>query len=251
MSIDRKKMIERVRKLLNLADKSRNNSVHEAEAAFKRAQKLIQKFGLRADEIEFEQDREFLALERFKKFEWNCGKSILFGWERIVASAVATATGTRVIFSRTYDRNLGKTVRVAVFVGHQNDGPVALAMMPAALDMARQAAKAYAKEHGFKVHTRLGKDFLLGFAQGLDDRAYADAQAHKKKAKTGGGSKALIVVDKAKQTSVAVKKFFPRLVNGPKLTMRYSGARSAGYKQGNTRTLGGNAVTGGSRRLKS
>lgn len=240
---ERKAMIERVKKLLALGDKERNPSEAEAEAAFRRAQQLIEKHGLQLDELEFAEDPNLLDAKRFKRFDFTFGKKIVFQWERTLAQAVARATGTRVVLSWK-DR-----LQVAAFVAHENDGDIALAMYASILSVAKSVQRQWlAERRGISGFSKLANDFLDGFSYAIWKRAADDADAHRA-AQTAGSRTSLMVISKDDAALAAEKEMFPRAKKLPGRGSRVSEGYEAGLERGRNRVLGRGTLGNSSRRI--
>lgn len=245
MNADRKAIVERVKKLLALGDKERNPSVAEAEAAFARAQALIEKYQLDLDEIDFAADPGLFDTKRFKRFDHIYRKRIVFQWEKWLASAVAMATGTRHVMAWSYE---GHTHWPTVaFVAHENDGDVVLAMYASIVEVAKHVQRRWLDDNGLRGFSKHANDFLEGFATGVYRRAKADAEAAKQR--SASSSRALMVIDKGLAVLKAEAELFPNAKEKRSKRSRGSASYYAGREKGEERVLSRGNVGNANRRI--
>jgi|SRR3989304_7217827 len=114
---DQEKIIERIRKLLNLADKSKNNMQGETEAAFAAAQKLMAEHNLSISDVEFKKQQE----EGIKEGSVEQTKAYTAQWEKDLAHVIDKLCSTKHFYRIRRSNNwTGRNV-VVTFVGIQQD----------------------------------------------------------------------------------------------------------------------------------
>lgn len=159
------KVLEKVRKALNLADPTKNNSPEEAQAAMLMAQKLMAKYGIEMSEVEFKEAPEkeaVLADVMFtKRYVW---------WYGEVARVIANNFRCRVLLG-TYK----KVVKSIQFVGLKDDVATAREVLKYAIVAIQYHADKFARRQHAKGIPMAGlrDEFARGFIKGLSE-AFAE-----------------------------------------------------------------------------
>jgi len=152
------KIIDRIRKCLRLANNDGATS-HEAEAAMRQAQKLMQAHGV--------EEKDLLAAEALEQRSKASAKERPSGWESNLAGHCARVFGCRVLFSRRFDREKLCITSHWRFVGTGHGPEVAKYGFDVLFRQCKQARKAYSDKtlKRCKAATRIKRAdlFCLGW----------------------------------------------------------------------------------------
>lgn len=152
MDIEKKKLLERIKHLLALGDKNKNNSVKEAEAAFSKAQEMMAKYNISLSDVDVEaikneETGEVRSPERSKRQTW----------ETILAEACAKLFDAGVICSRK-----GTNLYHYQFVGVKADAEMACEVYCIMNKMAKKLSLPYSK-----ISNTHRISFCIGFARAI------------------------------------------------------------------------------------
>ena len=143
-------ILDKVKKLLTLADKGRNNSAEEAESALMRAQQLMAEYDISIDEIEPD---DVKYANEVCVHKWD------LSWRGSLASVLASNFRCRVWYK-------GKSV---VFMGHSTDARIAKEVFEYAYTFVLKAStSAYNKYYNAGLPTKgVTNSYVKGFISGL------------------------------------------------------------------------------------
>jgi hypothetical protein len=231
----KKKLVERILKLFQLGDSSKNQSEAEVFAAIAKARELMAQHDLT--------DADILAAgtEKAKKVLFTMTQDAVYTrkgrtfavYDNSVAAAVNEICGTKSYTqSRHSDRN-GWTVS-RIFYGTEADVAVANALFHALLDTVRRSARetfgtGWSPEH---------QSYAIGFADRLYHRA---VKWRPELALTAHQSTALAVIEKDKNDQIEkwAEKHLPALkTRKPRKRKVQADAYEQGYEDGGTVDLG-------------
>lgn len=214
---NKEKIVEKIKKLLALADKSRNMAEAEAEAALLKAHELMAKYNV---SVEITEEEKISYVHETCESKWN------MGFRKPLAVIIAQN-----FRCETYLLGSGGSV---VFFGHETDARIAREVFEFAYDFAlKEGNRCYNKNYQMGRNTQgVFNSYVRGFLQGL-------------KEKLGEQSTALMVVTPpdVKQEFEEMSKDFRKSSGG----MRNTGFDSNAYRQG---VQDGKTVMNG-RRLES
>ena len=151
----REKMIEKIKKILKLAED--NPSMEEGLSAALQAQKLMAKYNIHEDEVTLEEIKDDIC----SVFSTQKHNSHLLNWRKQLAAIVA-----RNFRCKTYLQN-----KDVVFRGYRNDAEIALQVYLSLYTIGNKlGSKAYAEQ---KEETGSGKgafnSFVMGFLTGVNE----------------------------------------------------------------------------------
>ena len=215
--MDNAKIVEKIKKLLALADKSKNMAEAEAEAALLKAHELMAKYNV---SVEITEEEKISYVHETCESKWN------MGFRKPLAVIIAQN-----FRCETYLLGSGGSV---VFFGHETDARIAREVFEFAYAFAlKEGNRCYNKNYQMGRNTQgVFNSYVRGFLQGL-------------KEKLGEQSTALMVVTPpdVKQEFEEMSKDFGKGTGG----MRNTGFDSNAYQQG---VQDGKTVMNG-RRLES
>ena len=150
----KEKMLEKIRELLNLGDASRNNSDEEARAAMLKAQELMAKYDISAEEVEGEEEEITYSHEECEH-KWDYAY-------RIPLAQVLSKNFRCMVYIR------GKKV---VFMGHTSDAKICKATFEFAYQfIQRQGNAIYNKKYSMGKPTKgVFNSYAHGFIVGLNE----------------------------------------------------------------------------------
>ncbi len=127
--IDRDKMIERIKALLALGDKTQNDSEGEVNAAMKKVQELLSLHNLSISEINSNPKIKKVGVEVVDEMSKEFRKSSMSTWEGSLASLVGLATDTKAYYHQNHVPGTvsGKITKVR-YIGAVWDVAVAVEM---------------------------------------------------------------------------------------------------------------------------
>lgn len=157
----KEKMLEKIRELLNLGDSSRNNSDDEARAAMLKAQELMAKYDISAEEVEGEEEEVYA--HEVCEHKWDYAYRI----------PLATVLGKNF---RCMVYCSGKKV---VFMGHSSDAQICKATFEFAYQfIQRQGNAIYNKKYSMGRPTKgVFNSYAHGFIVGLKEAFDAQCTA--------------------------------------------------------------------------
>ena len=202
--MDKTKIIEKVKNLLALGDKNRNNSESEADAAILKAHELMAKYGI---EIEMTEEEKISYVHEVCDSKWN------MGFRKPLAAVIA-----RNFKCEMYLRGNGGPV---VFFGHEMDARIARETFEFAYNFAmKEGNRCYNKNYQMGRNTQgVFNSYVRGFISGLEQ-------------KLGEQSAALVVI-----TPPDVKEQYKEMSKGFKAGtggIRNTGFDREAYQQGVT-----------------
>ncbi len=196
-AINKESIVDRVKKLLNLAE--RNSNVHEAAAAMAKAQRLILEHKLASVDLDVEEEASIKVEEHVIE---ERGKSVVT-WRSCLMSSLTKATGC----SAVYSREDGKQ-RIHLF-GTQND----VAFVSYAFKYLIAEIDRLCKEQAVGQGKSFSNNFRLGAAAAIGSKLKQARAAVVAEAKDPGA--ALIVLDKTlAPVEAALKERFNRVKKG-------------------------------------
>ena len=200
--MDNEKIVERIKKLLALGDKSRNIEEAEAEAALLKAHELMAKYNI---SVEITEEEKISYVHETCESKWN------MGFRKPLAVIIAQN-----FRCETYLLGSGGSV---VFFGHATDARIAREVFEFAYSFAmKEGNRCYNKNYQMGRNTQgVFNSYVRGFLQGL-------------KEKLGEQSKALMVVTPpdVKKEYEELSKDFGKGSGG----MRNTGFDADAYRQG-------------------
>lgn len=164
--MDNKQIINRIKKLLNLAEDKAN--MEESHSAFLMAQKLMVKYGVNPSEItEDEEVREVLRASgtQYKRLYW---------WERELSHIVAKNFRCKNYINSKREFGKVQVQRKIMFMGTKEDIELANAMYKLVINAILFYSNRYSKNHyvsGVRGYTvQLKNDYMNGFIAGLEEK---------------------------------------------------------------------------------
>lgn len=157
---DKDVIIDRVKKLLNLADKDKNNSDAEAEAALLMAQKLMAEHDISIDEA---------SSEKIAYANEECTHKWNMGFRKLLATILANNFRCKVWYRHGN----------VVFMGHATDARIAREAFEYAYEfILREGNRQYNKYYQMGRNTKgvfnsYAKGFLFGLKQKLGEQSVA------------------------------------------------------------------------------
>ena len=154
-------LIDKVKKLLNLADTSKNNSDEEAKSALLRAQQLMAKYDLSIEEVSEEKEPEYS--QEICENKWNYAY-------RVPLAAILADNFRCKFYSH------GKSI---AFMGHPSDARLAKETFESAYRyIMRQGNALYNKRYQMSQPTKgvfnsYAKEFLAGLKSAFDQQCVA------------------------------------------------------------------------------
>ena len=169
--MSREALINKIKRILELADEDKNGNEHEAASAMRMAQRLMLQHQISMSEVEaFESDE----VQESWEFGSTVGHQVNDGtcqWEKTLAHAIARITSTEMVINRGKAINSKGNVRMQtkfIFYGHVEDTEVAAVMYPMFRKMARRFARRKCGGSDWSIYHR---SYCAGFA----DKCYARA----------------------------------------------------------------------------
>lgn len=149
------RIIERIKGLLALADKSKNTEENEAEAALLKAHELMAKYNV---SVEVTEEEKISYAHEVCNSKWN------MGFRKPLAVIIA-----RNFRCETYLRGNGGSV---VFFGHSTDTKIAREVFEFAYNFAmREGNRHYNQKYQLGQNTRgVFNSYVRGFLKGLEQR---------------------------------------------------------------------------------
>lgn len=153
--MDNSKIIEKIKGLLALGDKSRNTEEAEAEAALLKAQELMAKYNI---SVEMTEDEKIAYSHEVCESKWN------MGFRKPLAVIIANN-----FRCKTYLRGNGGAV---VFFGHTTDARIAREAFEFAYAFAmKEGNRCYNKNYQMGRPTQgVFNSYVKGFLRGLKDK---------------------------------------------------------------------------------
>lgn len=153
--MDKTKIIEKIKCLLALGDKNRNNSESEANAAILKAQELMAKYGI---EVETSEEENISYVHEVCKSKWN------MGFRKPLSVVIA-----RNFKCETYLTGNGGSV---VFFGHEIDAKIAKETFEFAYNFAmKEGNRLYNKNYQMGRNTQgVFNSYVRGFISGLGQK---------------------------------------------------------------------------------
>lgn len=153
--LNREKIIEKIKGLLALGDKSRNCEEHEAEAALLKAHELMAKYNIT---IEVTEEEKMSYVHEVCSSKWN------MGFRKPLAVVIA-----RNFRCETYLRGNGGSV---VFFGHEMDARIAREAFEFAYAFAmKEGNRCYNKNYQMGRNTQgVFNSYVRGFIKGLEQK---------------------------------------------------------------------------------
>ena len=154
-------IVEKIKGLLSLGDSSRNNSEEEAKAAMLKAQQLMAKYDITAEEVEDKEDEQYSHEECEHK--WDAAY-------RFPLANVLAKNFRCVVYAR------GKKV---VFMGHTSDAKICKATFEFAYRFIQKKGNSiYNKRYSMGYPTKgVFNSYALGFIVGLQEAFNVQCQA--------------------------------------------------------------------------
>lgn len=192
--MEKDKLIEKIQKMLNLGDPSRNSYENEVQNALRLAKKLMAENDISMAEVQaIGGKRE--AIYDFESRDAHSGS--LSGWEMYVAPVVALVTSTKVMRKRKYD---GKST--IIFCGTPTDVAIAVEMYSIIHRMVKGRAAVYSNPS--ENHTAY-RSYAEGFVQSLWEKAQEKIDLEDE---SKNKSYALVVASKSKELDAWYRKSF-------------------------------------------
>lgn len=193
------KIVERIQKLFNLGDKTRNSSEGETMNALEAAQRLMKEHNISMAEVARHTTKEG------KNKSWKSAKSVAAGgsgkkqfisiFENTLFAAVAKLTGTQHI------RFHGNTM---VFFGEEQDVAIAQGLYRVLLESMRRCSRTVIGPGWTPSHRQ--------FAEGFMDEVWRRAcEATKPAPVEGGGIYAMVVASKSTWLADQLALAFPKM----------------------------------------
>jgi hypothetical protein len=248
MTID-PKIIERITKLLNLGDKSRNSSEAEAMLALERAYALMREHGL--DMADLQQDEDELALEMCS---WTDDyKSQYDTWVSILASASAQLFGVNIINRKRREPGMAYAKVAKCFVGEEVDVELVKNVWPYLVKTCRKLARADLGGGWNASHRSYAEGFACRvYERCVDIRTQEEAAARQSNDEQDQKF-ALVIVAKEHALERYTSELFPNLKEGRKTSLKGQldyGAMLAGQGAGDQVNLNFRRQVGTSQRSK-
>lgn len=217
MTID-KSVMERIKKILSLADKDRNSSDHEAMLAMQRAHELMRKHGLTLADVENdESDSIEISVGTWTDEE----RSQYDTWVRILAGASCQLFGVQAILHRTDAQNRYR-VRYS-FIGEETDVQLARSVWPWLVKYCRNSAKAHLGSPWVSKHRSFAESFAARVGarvlEIVKESKRASKQAMDSNEQTEDRKWGLVVQAKESAVQDYIQKAFPKMKMG-KMSMR-------------------------------
>lgn len=226
-----KKVLDRIRKMLKLADQTRNSQTAEAMLAFEKAKKLLAQYGLDMADVTTEEDVEAWKPnpEDFVSEEsWSRSGRSFTKYDFTIANAVGLATSTRALFGRHGKR------RKVYFFGLKADVVVACELFK----LLRATARRLAVETFGKRWSPTHRSYCEGFGMGVLSIA-------QKKDEENTSCQALMIVKKDTLVNQEVaKRYRSSLRTSNQQGRQDYGAKSQGYHDGRKQSLNRNSLKG-------
>jgi hypothetical protein len=155
VDIEKKKLLNKIKHLLALGDKTKNNSVTEAEAAFSKAQEMMTKYNISLSDVEVEAVKsektgEVCSPQRSKRQQW----------EVILAEACAKLFDAGLICNKK-----GSSLYHYQFVGIKADAEMACEVFKIISNTAKRLSLPYAK-----ISNTHRNSFCIGFARAIYEK---------------------------------------------------------------------------------
>lgn len=157
-------ILEKIKKLLRLAQDGRGATTGEAEAAMAMAQKLMTKFGI--ESVDMEDDAKGGRSFAINQYRHHTGRQR----QRVdtyLASILRDCYGVKVLFSREFAREAVTPRLVWVLVGDKLDVDVACVVIESLNGIMNRALSAYFRERGCKFNGTLAHAFFAGLESGF------------------------------------------------------------------------------------
>lgn len=158
----KEEILEKIKGLLALGDASRNNSEEEAKAAMLKAQELMAKYDISAEEVESNEDEEQYSHEECEH-KWDAAY-------RFPLANVLAKNFRCMVYAR------GKKI---VFMGHPSDAKICKATFEFAYQfIMKQGNAVYNKRYAMGYPTKgVFNSYAHGFIVGLQEAFDAQCQA--------------------------------------------------------------------------
>lgn len=160
--MDNEKIIEKIKGLLALADKSRNSEEAEAEAALLKAQELMAKYNI---SIDITEEEKIAYTHETCNSKWN------MGFRKPLAAVIA-----KNFRCECYLKGNGGSV---VFFGHSTDARIAREAFEFAYEFAlREGNRCYNKNYQMGRETKgVFNSYVTGFITGLKQKLEEQSRA--------------------------------------------------------------------------
>lgn len=228
-------IVEKIRKLLSLADPSRGATEEESKTAFARAQELMAKYGIEHADIP-EEELSARGPEVTHEY-WVTGRVFRDGYETYVAAVIKECFGVKILWTKT--RVGGKQLHTYLFIGEALDIELAKAAVPVLISAMRKGIIRYMKERQIeKWRASFANPYYFGVMEGYihvseEGRARAYSQATKEQKDRF----AIVLADKAAAiTKYTEDNFRPKSWRRNR-SFASEDARAAGVKDGSTLSL--------------
>lgn len=257
----------RVRKLLRLAAKDRNNSEAEANAALMKAMELIEAYDLdpteygeeHGESVEYDRNRYAVGVLWISK--------TMIGWRKLLAVSAAMATGCKIVTTRTNSSKLIDALdpsdeesaklmqtwkdneapwcpgRVISMTGTEQDRAVCRAIFEYLCSACDRLAKSHVrkvsqlKKEGYHVSPRReGNDYRCSYADGVMNQV----EDKRRKQRGARSTSALMVLERDEEhVSKATDDIWGRLLAGSRISYRHN---QGAYGKGSSAYLGRNTM---------
>jgi len=115
--MEKVKLIELVRKLLALGDKTKNSSQAEAELAAEKAQELLKKYNLDLAEVIIKDQEKIVDVEIEKEIVFELKRNGFSNWIKNLMHIVGKATETKSYYQKTFKFRHGRSVTKSFLIG--------------------------------------------------------------------------------------------------------------------------------------
>jgi hypothetical protein len=215
--MDKTKLLDLIRKLLNLGDKDRNSSEAEAELAASKAMELLQKHNLSISDVMIEDKKEGKSVNIVDEEAWTLNKSSLPSYIKDLARVAAFAAETQWFFNKKYRDHWGKQVTWSIhFYGTEWDVAVAKELFNFLYSKVTKMSKQYQESYQQRC-------FMEGFAWRLHQRLNEEKKNFEKEV-AANENYAIVLADK----KLAIKDYG---VNVLKLRHSKGHARNGAHDQ--------------------
>ncbi len=225
----REKVIDTIRKLLNLSEGT--NSPAEAEAAAAKAQQLLLKYNLELDEVKgFIPEEERLVGEELVETSEKKSES---NWIWELYGVVARYNFCYTIRHRWIDTNNPYGVKASVIGLSGNVAVVTFTVEWLIPNIRRMAKEAWTEYEGYEKRGRFTRGFLIGCVEGIRSKLHREWEASQV---VDENTRALVVV-RGREIAEYVRLHFPALsISKPRSLSSWDG-KTAGDRAGQDMTI--------------
>jgi len=237
----RLELIEKVSKLMALAE-DKGATPAEKKLAAEHAARIMLKYGLQERDIRVDNK----TAEKVIRHDYNIGPRAPT-WEGVLAVHITRLFDTRIVRSKRWDLENGKTVQntYLVFIGLPKDVDVSVYFF--------QHLRRSVGNKTRQARTRNKSDFALGMTDRLNERMEEAFRFRYQFAEEAGCTDLILVKDKL--VTEAMAEMFGKLRKGGRITLRNREAYMSGRKEGDkvniSRPIAHNGAASGRKRLGS